>query len=380
MTLGTDEQKERILPGILRGEVHFSIGYTEPTAGTDLASLRTRAVRDGDEYVITGEKLYTSAIQYADYVWLAARTDPDAPKHKGLSVFIVPTDAPGFHWTPLRTVAGEFTSATFYDEVRVPASNLVGGENQGWKLITNQLNHERVALCPVSGILRSIADVAAWAREEKLADGSRVIDREWVQVHLARVQARAELLKLLNWKVAWAADKGLNPADASATKVFGTEFALEAYRLLLEIVGQAGYLPEGSPGAVLSGRLEHRSRSETIFTFGGGTNEVQRTRPRRTPSNLRSVDPERPVTKEASVDDHEIIARIGSLAEEEQHLEERHVGEGLSDEETARLKSIEVTLDRMWDLLRQRRALRDAGKSPEDAALRTEGTVEGYRQ
>ena len=276
MSLGTEEQKARLLPGILRGEVHFSIGYTEPTAGTDLASLRTRAERDGDEYVITGEKLYTSAIQYADYVWLAARTDPDVPKHKGLSVFIVPVDSPGFHWSPLRTVAGEFTSATFYDSVRVPAANLVGAENEGWKLITNQLNHERVAICPVSGILRSIADVEAWARDEKMADGSRVIDREWVQVHLARVQARAEFLKLLNWKVAWAADKGLNPADASATKVFGTEFALEAYRLLLEVVGQAGYLPAGSPGAVLRGRLEQASRSQTIFTFGGGTNEVQR--------------------------------------------------------------------------------------------------------
>ena len=276
MSLGTDEQKERILPGILRGEVHFSIGYTEPTAGTDLASLRTRAVRDGDEYVITGEKLYTSAIQYADYVWLAARTDPDAPKHKGLSVLIVPTDAPGFHWTPLRTVAGEFTSATFYDAVRVPAANLVGGENEGWRLITNQLNHERVAICPVSGILRSIADVEAWARAQTLADGTRVFDRQWVQVHLARLRARAEFLKLINWKLAWAADKGLNPADASATKVFGTEFALEAYRLLSEIVGQAGYLPQGSPGAVLRGGLERSSRSQTIFTFGGGTNEVQR--------------------------------------------------------------------------------------------------------
>jgi len=276
MSLGTDEQKERILPGILQGEIHFSIGYTEPTAGTDLASLRTRAVRDGEEYVITGEKLYTSAIQYADYVWLAARTDPDAPKHKGLSVFIVPTDAPGFHWTPLRTMAGEFTSATFYDGVRVPVSNLVGGENEGWRLITNQLNHERVAICPVSGILRSISDVEAWARDEKGADGCRVIDRQWVQVHLARLRARAEFLKLINWKVAWAAGKGLNPADASATKVFGTEFALEAYRLLLEIVGQAGYLPEGSPGAVLRGELERSSRSQTIFTFGGGTNEVQR--------------------------------------------------------------------------------------------------------
>ncbi len=275
MSLGTPEQKQRILPGILRGEVHFSIGYTEPTAGTDLASLQTRAVRDGDEYVITGEKIYTSAIQYADYVWLAARTDPEVPKHKGLSVFIVPTDAPGFHWTPLRTMAGEFTSSTFYDEVRVPADNLVGEENQGWKLITNQLNHERVALCPVSGILRSIAEVRDWAQTTSVS-GRRVIDQQWVQIHLARLEARAEFLKLLNWKVAWAADKGLNPADASATKVFGTEFALEAYRLLLEVVGQAGYLPEGSPGAVLRGRLEHNARSQTIFTFGGGTNEIQR--------------------------------------------------------------------------------------------------------
>jgi 3-oxocholest-4-en-26-oyl-CoA dehydrogenase alpha subunit len=276
MTLGTDEQKERLLPGILRGGVHFAIGYTEPTAGTDLASLQTRAVRDGDEYVINGEKLYTSAIQYADYVWLAARTDPDAPKHKGLSVFIVPTAAAGFHWTPLRTTAGEFTSSTFYDDVRVPVANLVGEENQGWKLITNQLNHERVALCPVSGMLRSIAETQAWAQGEKLADGRRIIDQQWVQLHLARVQAKAEYLKLLNWKVAWASGRGLDPADASATKVFGTEFALEAYRLLLEIVGQAGYLPEGSPGAVLQGRLEQNSRSQTIFTFGGGTNEVQR--------------------------------------------------------------------------------------------------------
>ena len=276
MALGTDEQKNRILPGILRGEVHFSIGYTEPSAGTDLASLKTRAVRDGEEYVITGEKLYTSAIQYADYVWLAARTDPEAPKHKGLSVFIVPTDALGFHWTPLRTIAGDFTSTTFYDDVRVPVDNLVGAENQGWKLITNQLNHERVAICPASGLLRNLTEVRAWAQHERLADGRRVIDHEWVRVHLARVHAKVEVLKLFNWKVAWAADKGLNPADASATKVYGTELALEVYRLLLEVVGQAGYLPEGSAGAVLQGRLEHNARSQTIFTFGGGTNEIQR--------------------------------------------------------------------------------------------------------
>jgi alkylation response protein AidB-like acyl-CoA dehydrogenase len=276
MALGTDEQKRRILPGILRGEVHFAIGYTEPTAGTDLASLRTRAVRDGDEYVINGQKLYTSAIQHADYVWLAARTNPDAPKHKGLSVFIVPVDTPGFHWAPLATIAGDITSSTYYEDVRVPVENLVGAENQGWKLITNQLNHERVAICPASGLLRSLTEVQRWAQDHALADGRRMIDQEWVRLSLARAYAKVEVLKLLNWKVAWAADKGLNPADASATKVYGTELALEIYRLLTEVVGQAGYLTAGSPGAIVQGRLERNSRSQTIFTFGGGTNEIQR--------------------------------------------------------------------------------------------------------
>ena len=276
MSLGTADQKKRILPGILRGDVHFSIGYTEPSAGTDLASLKTRAIRDGDEYVINGQKIYTSAIQYADYIWLAARTDPEAPKHKGLSVFIVPVDSPGFSWVPLPTIVGDITSSTFYEDVRVPAENLVGAENQGWKLITNQLNHERVALCPASGLLRSLTEVRRWAQGHRLRDGRKVIDQEWVQTTLAKVHAKVELLKLFNWKVAWAADKGLNPADASATKVYGTELALEVYRLLLEVVGQAGYLVEGSPGAVLRGRLEQQARGQTIFTFGGGTNEIQR--------------------------------------------------------------------------------------------------------
>jgi alkylation response protein AidB-like acyl-CoA dehydrogenase len=276
MALGTDDQKREYLPRILRGELHFAIGYTEPKAGTDLASLETRAVRDGDEYVINGQKIFTSAIQHADYVWLAVRTDPSLPKHKGLSVFIVPTSSSGFRYTPLPVIAGDITSTTYYDDVRVPAENLVGEENQGWKLITNQLNHERVALCPASGILRSIDDVRTWCVETKLADGRRVIDQEWVTSALARVTAKAEFLKLMNWKVAWGSSRGLNPADASATKVFGTEFTLEAYRLLMDIVGSGAYLTEGTEGAELAGRLERAYRANTIFTFGGGTNEVQR--------------------------------------------------------------------------------------------------------
>jgi alkylation response protein AidB-like acyl-CoA dehydrogenase len=176
----------------------------------------------------------------------------------------------------LSTIAGDITSSTFYDDVRVPAENLVGAENQGWKLITNQLNHERVAICPASGLLRSLTEVRAWAQEHRLRDGRTVLDQEWVRISLAEVHAKIEVLKLLNWKVAWASDKGLNPADASATKVYGTELALQVYRSLLDVVGQAGYLVEGSPGAALRGRLERQARGQTIFTFGGGTNEIQR--------------------------------------------------------------------------------------------------------
>src|SRR5690349_13056874 len=173
MRYGTPEQKAFYLPRIAAGELHFAIGYSEPEAGTDLAALRTRAVRDGDGYVITGQKMWTSLIRYADYVWLACRTDPDAPKHKGLSILIVPTDAPGFSWTPVRTVAGPSTSATYYADVRVPTSALVGAENQGWQLITAQLNHERVALTSAGPLRRALDEVLDWAAATRLPDGRR---------------------------------------------------------------------------------------------------------------------------------------------------------------------------------------------------------------
>jgi len=278
MRFGTAEQKAHYLPRIAGGEIHFSIGYSEPEAGTDLASLRTRAVRvarDGS-YVINGQKMWTSLIQYADYVWLACRTDPDAPRHKGLSILIVPTDSDGFSWTPVRTVAGTTTSATYYSDVRVPASALVGEENQGWPLITNQLNHERVALTSSAPVRNALREVTEWARATKLAGGGRVIDAEWVQLNLARVHAKADFLKLMNWRIAAQAGDGPGMAGASATKVFGTEFATEAYRLLMEVLGANALVKDGSAGAILAGRIERMHRSSLILTFGGGTNEVQR--------------------------------------------------------------------------------------------------------
>jgi 3-oxocholest-4-en-26-oyl-CoA dehydrogenase alpha subunit len=277
MNFGTDEQKRQFLPRILAGDIHFCIGYTEPGSGTDLASLQTRAVRDGDEYVINGQKIYTSLAGDADYIWLATRTDPDAPKHKGISIFIVPMDTPGIRVVPMHLLGDHNINSTFYEDVRVPAGNRVGPENEGWSLITNQLNHERVTLCAPGIIERALTDVRRWAQQAKLADGRRVVDQEWVQVHLARVHARLEFLRLINWKVAWSATQGrLDVADASTVKVFGTEFYMEAFRLLMEVVGPAAALPKGSPEAVLAGRLEMHARSLIILTFGGGTNEIQR--------------------------------------------------------------------------------------------------------
>ncbi len=271
MRFGTEAQRSFFLPQILAGEIDFAIGYTEPEAGTDLASLRTRAIRDGDEYVINGNKVFTSGAEECEYIWLAVRTNPDVPKHQGISIFIIDASTPGVKVTPITTLAGLQTTATYYEDVRVPADRLVGEENRGWQLITNQLNHERVALATTGWVRKIWEDVVQWARDE----GMIVVP--WVQLNLARVDALVEALKLFNWRVAAGLqEEALSAADASAQKVFGTESYIECYRLLLEVVGSAGYVKRGSAGAVLNGVLEQAYRSALILTFGGGVNEVQR--------------------------------------------------------------------------------------------------------
>jgi 3-oxocholest-4-en-26-oyl-CoA dehydrogenase alpha subunit len=277
MRFGTDDQKRRFLPGILSGDLNFAVGYTEPGAGTDLASLRTRAVRDGDEYVVNGQKLFTSMGATADYVWLAARTDPEAKKHKGISIFLMPTDTPGFSVQPLDIMGGADTTATFYEDVRIPAANLVGEENGGWALITNQLNHERVAIGNAGLIWRYLEEVGTWARTTTAADGRRVVDEEWVRLSLGRVWAAAEVLQLMNWRVAWGLTVGeLSPAGASATKVFATTQYIKCLNLLMEVLGPVAFLRAGSPGALLRGRIERSYQGVLVLTFGGGTNEIQR--------------------------------------------------------------------------------------------------------
>lgn len=277
MNFGSQEQKARFLPGLLGGDIHFCIGYSEPGSGTDLASLKTSAVRDGDEYVINGQKMWTSVSSNADYCWLAVRTNPEVKKHKGISIIAVPMDTPGITLQPLNLLSTHDINAVYFDDVRVPADLCIGGENNGWTLITNQLNHERVTLCSSGIPERVLDDTIAWAKEATLPDGRRVIDQEWVQINLARVHAKLDALRLMNWQSAWEATQGtLDIAHCSCIKVYGTEFYLEAFRLMMEVIGPRSYVQEGSPAAIGRAKLELLFKTMTILTFGGGVNEMQR--------------------------------------------------------------------------------------------------------
>ncbi|MEV5972072.1 acyl-CoA dehydrogenase family protein [Streptomyces sp. NPDC051921] len=318
MKYGTDEQKGFFLPRILRGETVFAIGYSEPEAGTDLASLRTKAVRDPDgnavrdggggspeagtdggsspgtgtdgrgspgpgagrgaDWLVDGQKIFTSNAHNADWIWLACRTDPEAPRHRGISIILVPTDAPGFSWTPTETVGGLMTTATYYDSVRVPAGNLVGPENGGWGLITNQLNHERVALAAIGMQAEDFyASALRSARTPDPVTGRRRIDEPWIRIRAAEAHARLAATRLLNWRLVGDVGAGrLAPGDASGVKFAGTESAVEVYRMCQEIAGGAGLVRAGSPGAFAGGELERMNRAAQINTFGGGVSEVQR--------------------------------------------------------------------------------------------------------
>ncbi|HEV2781741.1 MAG TPA: acyl-CoA dehydrogenase family protein [Actinophytocola sp.] len=266
---GTPEQKEFFLPRILTGELHFSIGYTEPEAGTDLAALRTTAVRDGDSYVVNGQKIFTTGAHDADYIWLACRTDPEAPRHKGISILIVDTSDPGYSWTPIITCDGaHHVNATYYEDVRVPVRMRVGAENAGWRLITTQLNHERVMLGPAGRIAALYDRVHDWATRHA------VLDRADVRRALARVAAVVRINELLNWQVA-AVDGPVNIADASATKVFGSERIQRVGQLLEELVARHGD-PSDPDTAALLRWLDVQAKRNLVLTFGGGVNEIQR--------------------------------------------------------------------------------------------------------
>ncbi|MEV6710541.1 acyl-CoA dehydrogenase family protein [Lentzea sp. NPDC051208] len=261
-TYGTQEQKDFFLPKILSGDLHFAIGYTEPDAGTDLAALRTKAVREDDHYVVNGQKTFTTGGHDADYVWLACRTGAPDSRHKGITILIVDTTDPGYSWTPIITCDGaHHVNATYYNDVRVPEARRVGEENKGWRLITTQLNHERVMLGPSGRLGALVERVHGWASERQL------LDEPDVRRALAEARAVHRVNELLNWQVA---SGEIEVADASATKVFAADRTQHVGRLLEELVGR-----HGAP-AELTKWLDVQARRNLVLTFGGGVQEIQR--------------------------------------------------------------------------------------------------------
>ena len=276
MEFGTEAQKQRFLPGIAQGEIHFAIGYSEPDAGSDLATLKTSARLEGGHFVVNGNKLWTSGIEAADFIWLAARTDPERARHLGISLLIVDAKAAGVSHTLIQTV-GNVTAATYYDQVRVPREMLVGELHGGWKLITSQLNHERLGLGAwADKVFGPFRRVLLWARAAD-EQGRRAIDQPWVRRALADCYVRLEAQRTLNFRIAADVESGhMDVALASTAKVYGSETVVEVLRQLVEIVGASALVRSGSAASALLGELEYEVRAATINTFGGGTNELQR--------------------------------------------------------------------------------------------------------
>ena len=274
MRAGTEEQRDRFLPPLLRGELNIAVGYTEPEAGSDLASLKTKAVRDGDDYVISGQKVFTSLAHFCDYIWLAVRTDPAARKHKGISILMVDTRLPGVTISPLRTMGGFRTNVTFYDNVRVPKSCLIGEENKGWGYINSQLAMERIGLVPHSRMRRVLEEMIAWAKSTTI-DGRRVFDEPWVRERLADLTARTEVLRLFNFRAASQIAQGIEPfAEAAMTKVYGSELFQTVAGTCMDMMGMIGGMQPPSGISPMSGLLQRDFVAMRLLTFGGGTNEV----------------------------------------------------------------------------------------------------------
>lgn len=266
--------RDRVVSEILNGEAYLAIGYSEPGAGSDLAALRTRAERDGDDWVINGQKIWTSCANFSQYIWLAARTDPDpASRHKGITLFLVPTDTPGYSCTLIHTL-GVVTTATYYDNVRIPDSYRISEVNQGWALVTSQLNIERLSLASYGHVAKLFDQTLRLLRQDE--NYRPLLAEPWVQRSVALCHAKLEALKILCLRAAWVMNKGdSGMVEASTTKVYGSELFVEICRQLGEVLGRASNLRSGQD-AVLDGLLETWYRKGSVLTFGGGANELQR--------------------------------------------------------------------------------------------------------
>ena len=283
MAKGSEEQKGRYLPALARGEITFCLGYTEPEAGSDLASLQTRAVADGDDYVISGRKVFTSGASESDYCWLAARTEGDSPKHAGISVLIVPMRSEGIEVRPLLNLLDEgWFNEVAFDNVRVPRSELVGGENRGWEVLTSALGVERITIYRAFVHLRMLWALARYARQEhgggrplRQAQG-RPWDDPQVRQRLAALAEEFEVARLLLWRAIGMHERGEEfRAQAAMVKLFNTELAQRLYAAGMALLGPYAAVQDGGR-ALWRGALPHAYLSAVQDTIGAGTSEVQR--------------------------------------------------------------------------------------------------------
>jgi alkylation response protein AidB-like acyl-CoA dehydrogenase len=276
MRHGTEQNKKEFLPPIARGEIVCAVGYSEPNAGTDLASLRTRAIRDDDEWVITGSKIWNSGAQRSTHEWLCVRTDPDAPRHRGISVIMVPIDLPGVEIHPLYAWSGYRTNETFFREVRVPVANLIGEVNMGWTYITGALDLERGALTNAGDLRRALDDLVALAARP-LRDGSVPARDPVFRRRLAQAEADVEVAMLMGYEAASLLDCGRIPTvEVSVEKIFTSELRQRIADLAIDLLGPDGLMAHPSAGAPLDGFFERLYRVSPLMRFGGGTNEVLR--------------------------------------------------------------------------------------------------------
>ena len=277
MIAGTDEQKAEHLPPIARGERLWCTLYSEPGSGSDLASLQTSATRDGDDYVINGQKIWTSSAHVADWGWLAARTNPDAPKHRGISIFMLDMKSPGVSVRPIENMAGgrDFNEV-YFDDVRVPSGNLVGQEDRGWYTLAVALDFERSGVGYSAGARRTLEALVEYARQTE-RNGEPLSKNPNVRRKIAQRFTETEIARWLSYKVAWMQSQGMIPnAEASMSKMYGTELTQRVARTGMEILGMAGQISQGSKWAPLEGHIQQLYLSSVSSTIAAGTSEIQR--------------------------------------------------------------------------------------------------------
>ncbi len=273
LTYGTDEQKRQHLPGIAKGEVFWCQGFSEPEAGSDLASLKTRAIKDGNDFILNGQKVWTSRAHQADWCHLLARTDPDVPKHKGITYFLVDMCSPGITIRPLDGMyGGQSMCEAFFDNVRVPQQNIIGGLNEGWSVTLSLLDVERALYMEQVGVGRRVLEMLVeYANEKELGKDTLV------RQSLAEMATEIEAARLLGYRAAWMIDRGMPiPGEGSMAKIAATEWAQRWANVGMELLGLYGQLSEDSELAQLAGRIQHWYIRSFGLTITAGTSEIER--------------------------------------------------------------------------------------------------------